>query len=32
MRWRPIILFLPFAALINAALAYVGWLIWANWF
>jgi hypothetical protein len=32
MRWRPIILFLPFAVLINAGVAYVGWLIWANYF
>jgi hypothetical protein len=30
MRWRPIIWLLPFAVLIDAAVAHVGWLIWMN--
>jgi hypothetical protein len=28
MRWRPIVLFLPFALLIDGAIFYAGWLIW----
>jgi hypothetical protein len=32
MRWHTIVLFLPVALLIDAAVAYVGWLIWASRF
>jgi len=30
MRWQPIVLFLPIALLINAAVGPVGWLIWIS--
>ena len=32
MRWKPLALFIPVALVINAAVAYLGWLIWATRF
>jgi hypothetical protein len=32
MRWQPLAVFLPIGLAINAAVYYVGWLIWAHSF
>jgi hypothetical protein len=29
MRWQPLVVFLPLGLAINAAIFYLGWLIWS---